>query len=345
MRTDLQNAIDAAKEVTAGKRPTFEWIEEKLSSGEEIIQLMYCGILKSDTKLGYAVLSNQYLHLFRAGALLGSKSAEHDALAFKHITSIEQQNVPLFKTKNVKIVQSSGATIVLANCDANESEQFVTRVRELMANGGDSKTIQTDPLDQLKKLKELLDAGILSQAEFDDKKQSLMDKIQGVELENMSPVVDTSLTGAAGEHLVLSRLLSKGYLAAQAPRGVRKVDILVNFIDGGEPFLIQVKARQRGGDGGWHMGEKHESQTDEDLFYCFVDFEPASPTVHVIPATVVAETLKTDHQIWLDTPGKNGQAHNPTTFRRLRPKPNGKELGWMDDYLENWEQLDRATKD
>lgn len=160
----------------------------------------------------------------------------------------------------------------------------------------------------------------------------------------MAQKIDTSLTGAAGEHLVLSRLLSKGFLAAQAPRGARKVDILVNFIDGGEPFLIQVKARQRGGDGGWHMGEKHESQPDEDLFYCFVDFEPQSPTVHVIPAKVVAETLKTDHQIWLDTPGKNGQAHNPTAFRRLRPNPNGKELGWMDEFLENWEQLDRATK-
>lgn len=157
--------------------------------------------------------------------------------------------------------------------------------------------------------------------------------------------IDTSLTGAAGEHLVLSRLLSKGFLAAQAPRGARKVDILVNFIDGGEPFLIQVKARQRGGDGGWHLGEKHESQLDEDLFYCFVDFEPQSPTVHVIPAKVVAETLKIDHQIWLDTPGRNGQSHNPTAFRRLRPNSNGKDSGWMDEFLENWGQLARATKD
>ena len=47
--------------------------------------------------------------------------------------------------------------------------------------------------------------------------------------------IDTSLTGAAGEHLVLSRLLSRGVLAAQAPRGARKADILVNFLDGGTP--------------------------------------------------------------------------------------------------------------
>lgn len=30
---------------------------------------------------------------------------------------------------------------------------------------------------------------------------------------------DKSLTGAAGEHLVLSRLLTRGLLAAQAPEG------------------------------------------------------------------------------------------------------------------------------
>lgn len=66
---------------------------------------------------------------------------------------------------------------------------------------------------------------------------------------------DSGLTGAAGEHLVLSRLLSRGFLAAQAPRGTRKADILVNFLDGGRPCLIQVKARQYGSDGGWHMQE------------------------------------------------------------------------------------------
>jgi len=33
---------------------------------------------------------------------------------------------------------------------------------------------------------------------------------------------DKQLVGAAGEHLVLSRLLTRGYLVAQAPRGVRK---------------------------------------------------------------------------------------------------------------------------
>ena len=54
---------------------------------------------------------------------------------------------------------------------------------------------------------------------------------------------DKNLVGAAGEHLVLSRLLNLGYLAAQAPRGTRKADILVNYYEDIPPCLIQVKTR------------------------------------------------------------------------------------------------------
>lgn len=69
---------------------------------------------------------------------------------------------------------------------------------------------------------------------------------------------DTTLTGAAGEHLVLSRFLSRGALAAQAPRGSRKADILVNFLGGGKPVLIQVKAGQYSSVSGRQMSEKTE---------------------------------------------------------------------------------------
>lgn len=150
---------------------------------------------------------------------------------------------------------------------------------------------------------------------------------------------DTQLTGAAGEHLVLSRLLSRGYLAAQAPRGTRKADILVNFLDGGRPCLILVKARQYGSDGGWHMQEKHESAVEDDLFFYMVDFEPASPLVYVLPSHVIAEAVRTDHSIWMATPGKLGQPHRATKMRRLKPKSQGQEPSWLDQYLERWDLI------
>jgi hypothetical protein len=150
---------------------------------------------------------------------------------------------------------------------------------------------------------------------------------------------DSQLTGAAGEHLVLSRLLSRGMLAAQAPRGTRKADILVNFLDGGRPCLIQAKSRQYGSDGGWHMQEKHESQIEEDLYFCFVDFQPEEPVVFVIPSEVVAEAVATDYKIWLETPGMKGQARNETKLRRLKPVMLGKPEGWLDQYRERWDLI------
>jgi len=46
------------------------------------------------------------------------------------------------------------------------------------------------------------------------------------------------------------------------------------------------------------MSEKHEHQDQDDLFFCFVDFEPESPSVYVIPAKIVAHVVKVDHEIW-----------------------------------------------
>ncbi len=165
-------------------------------------------------------------------------------------------------------------------------------------------------------------------------------QVEEVELEKIS----TALIGAAGEHLVLSRLLAKGALAAQAPRGVKKADILVNFLDGGEPSLIQVKASRFGPVNGWHMSEKHESIQDDDLYYCFVDFSISHPNVYVIPASIVSKVLKRDHETWLATPGRKGQQHNDSSMRRLRSVSYGEKEGWLESYLERWDLVLKDKK-
>ena len=94
---------------------------------------------------------------------------------------------------------------------------------------------------------------------------------------------DTQLVGAAGEHLVLSRLLNHQYLAAQAPPGAAKVDILVNHLDGKPPRLIQVKTiTGKNINNGWHMSEKHEKIVDPNIFYCFVALGDKESDVYVV---------------------------------------------------------------
>jgi hypothetical protein len=155
--------------------------------------------------------------------------------------------------------------------------------------------------------------------------------------------IDKTLIGPAGEHLVLSRLLSAGFLAAPAPRGARKVDILVNFIDGGEPFMIQVKSTMTGARNGWWLSEKHEDLRQGDLFYCFVDFLPAQPDVYVLPAVLVADHVKKGHANWLATPGKDGGQHNDVSARRIDNKAqwDGRPEGWMGEFKERWDFFSR----
>ncbi len=156
---------------------------------------------------------------------------------------------------------------------------------------------------------------------------------------------DKNLIGAAGEHLVLARLLERGILASQAPRGARKADILVNPLDGGLPKLIQVKSTLFTGSRlKWHMKAKHEDVQDKDMFYCFVSLNSDKSQVYVIPAKLVSKSVKTSHEIWLNTPGKQGQAHNDSEMRWITtsyPYPvAGFKDGWMEKYLENWSQLE-----
>lgn len=156
--------------------------------------------------------------------------------------------------------------------------------------------------------------------------------------------IEKALIGAAGEHLVLSRLLARGILASQAPFNAYKADILVNPSDMGRPLLIQVKTRSgKGSQQKWPMGVKHEDMNDSNLFYCFVDLGQEHPSVYVIPARVVAKVIKTGYQNWLRTPGKRGQKHNDTDMRQISNTPGlPNELeqhGWMDKYLEKWELL------
>jgi hypothetical protein len=155
---------------------------------------------------------------------------------------------------------------------------------------------------------------------------------------------DKNLIGAAGEHLVLSRLLEQGVLASQAPRGTRKADILVNPLDGGRPTLIQVKSTvEKGTRLKWHMKEKHEAIVEKDLYYCFVALSKENSSIYVIPANTVAKVVKAAYQAWLSKPGAKGQAHNESEMRWISTSypfdvPGIKD-GWMEKYLENWDLL------
>lgn len=152
-----------------------------------------------------------------------------------------------------------------------------------------------------------------------------------------------SLVGPAGEHYVLYQLHRQGIMAAMAPRNAPTVDVLVLHEDETISASIQVKTRTSGKDKGWHMHEKHERIEGPRLFYAFVDMEPEVPAVFVVPSAVVADVVRRSHTIWLETPGKNGQRHNPTPLRRINPEYQcpvpDLAPDWLEKYRNAWDRL------
>lgn len=152
----------------------------------------------------------------------------------------------------------------------------------------------------------------------------------------MAKSLSNSLLGAAGEHLVLSRLLSRGVLASAAPTGFEAVDILVQPLSPSGPRTVQVKATLSSEKVGWWLSEKHERISDPGLIYCFVTLAPTSQIVYVIPAPVVAQAITTDHRGWLPRPGAQGQRRKDTPGRKLRASMFDWPENWLEQYRENW---------
>ena len=165
----------------------------------------------------------------------------------------------------------------------------------------------------------------------------------------------TTLLGAAGEHLVMSELLRRGYIAALAPVGVPNADIIVTDINGQRQCSVQVKTRRDiGSDGGWHMRPKHEGLRSERLFYCFVDMgrsSEATPKLYVIPAAIVAEAIYLSHRTWLSSPGAKGQQRKDSDTRRFMPDysrvfgddGNPYPAGWLEPYRNAWSLMGLPT--
>ena len=164
----------------------------------------------------------------------------------------------------------------------------------------------------------------------------------------------STIIGAAGEHYVMCQLLRRDLIAALAPAGVPNTDIVVTDQVGDRLFAVQVKVRTDKGDkDAWQLKKKNENVSSPNLYYAFVDFGGSlseQPKCWVVPSAVVAEVLKASHIAWMEAPGAKGQPHNDNDLRRLR-KCYSKwhlkthQMGWLDEYFEDWGRLEKATKD
>ena len=148
----------------------------------------------------------------------------------------------------------------------------------------------------------------------------------------MSKLVDNNSTvGIAGEYFVAAELTRRGYVASLTGKNTKAIDILASSKDGSRAVSIQVKTSNNAKANKWMMNENAEKLFSDNLFYVFVNMNEGSmPDYYIIPSTFVANKIKTEHEQWLSTPGKNGQKHNATTMRMFTFSDETQKLKYKD---------------
>jgi len=143
---------------------------------------------------------------------------------------------------------------------------------------------------------------------------------------------DTNINiGNSGEYFVAGELERRGFTVAVPMSNVKDFDLLAINRTSYKQFAIQVKTtgyKQKV----WTLNEKNEKLKGDNIYYVLVALnELDTPAYHIVPSQVVANTIYNNHKNWLEMPGKQGQAHKPTTIRKFSDKD--------DVYLNRWELL------
>lgn len=144
--------------------------------------------------------------------------------------------------------------------------------------------------------------------------------------------ISSGLSGVSGEYFVAAELSRRGYIASITLRNTKGVDILCSNADVSRQFGIQVKTNKRS-NREWVLNSKAESYFADNLFYVFVNLHGAqkAPDYFIVPSSEVALQAKSTHEVWLNTPGRNGRTHNDNTLRHF--------TDLEEKYLGRWDLL------
>lgn len=156
---------------------------------------------------------------------------------------------------------------------------------------------------------------------------------------NMEKNLNTNSIALAGEFFTLGQLALRGLDANMTLGHTKSVDILVSSPSTGKMSRLEVKTTNTkptkstlfGFNYHWIMGEKHETITDKDLYYCFVLLNGPEIRYFVVPSVEVAKYVKDQHQIWL----KQDPSHKDGSMRTFRIGCGNDSHGLAIDKWEN----------
>ncbi|KIH69900.1 PH domain-containing protein [Salinicoccus roseus] len=159
----------------ASKKKNLKQATKDVLKDNEEVQYVLSGAyetksLGTDTVKNGILIATQERLVFYASRLTGYDS---ESFRYENISSIDSGKKMLGKTLTF---YSSGNEVTVKWIQDEEYEDFINYVESKIGKQESSTSaLKDDSLDQLKKLKELLDLGAITPEEYDQKKEKLLD--------------------------------------------------------------------------------------------------------------------------------------------------------------------------
>jgi hypothetical protein len=136
---------------------------------------------------------------------------------------------------------------------------------------------------------------------------------------------DKSHRGASSQFFVAGELCRRGLVAVLTLGNCPNTDVLVSNKAGTRFAHVQVKTYRPGRDKTVSVGTKAERDYGPAFFWVLAgipEIESSSGwEYYIVPSTEFSKIVLADHQLWMDTPGKKGQAHNENSVRAVAVPP------------------------
>lgn len=159
------------------------------------------------------------------------------------------------------------------------------------------------------------------------------------------PVSDKSHRASASQFFVAAELCRRGLVAVVTMGNCPNTDILVSNKSGTKFAHVQVKTYVPGTKT-CSVGQKAEQSYGPNFFWVLAGIPQSSGAQNeyfIVPAENMAREIRKAHQLWLNTPGKNGQAHNDSKVRAVHLPPLETRAGWsIEEYRERWDIIEKV---
>lgn len=135
--------------------------------------------------------------------------------------------------------------------------------------------------------------------------------------------------GNSGEYFVAGELERRGFGVAVPMSNTKEFDILTINMKNKKQYAVQVKTTTKNKKK-WILKRENEHLIGDNIIYVFVYLNNLSaPKYYIVPSKIVAETIIINHQVWLNSLGRNGKPHKDSNMRKF-------EI-YDDKFLNNWD--------